>query len=56
MVEGINRSLEQLAQPPPPRMRVQISDVAWGVFWGLFGWSLFAFVAFLVLSALLVAV
>jgi hypothetical protein len=37
-------------------MRVKISDIAWGVFIGLLGWSIFAFIGFVLLSAIFISV
>ena len=39
-----------------PRMRIKVSDIAWGVFLGLLGWSIVAFIGFIALSTLLVSV
>jgi hypothetical protein len=33
-------------------MRVKISDIAWGVFFGLFAWSVFVFAALIFLGIL----
>jgi hypothetical protein len=41
---------------PEPRMRVKISDIAWGVFIGLLGWSILAVVGFIFLSAIFISV
>lgn len=49
----IQRSLENLREPLPPKQRIKISDVAWGVFWGLFAWSVFAFFALIFLGGLI---
>jgi hypothetical protein len=48
--------LQPYGYNPEPRIRVKISDVAWGVFWGIFAWSIFAFAAFLALSIFSVSV
>jgi hypothetical protein len=37
-------------------MRLKISDIAWGVLIGMLSWSIFAFIGFLVISALFVSV
>lgn len=50
-----------MATPTPPnldqsgRLRVKVSDIAWGVFWGLTAWTVIAFVATFVLAGLLAA-
>lgn len=37
--------------PPEPvvRTRLKISDIAWGVFWGLTAWTVIAFFATIIL-------
>jgi len=51
-----------LTEPPlvfptsEPRLRIKVSDIAWGVFLGLLGWSILAFVGFVALSAFFVSV
>jgi hypothetical protein len=37
-------------------MRIKVSDIAWGVFLGLVGWSVLAFIGFIALSAFFVSV
>jgi hypothetical protein len=50
-----------MATPTPPivtqpeRIRLKISDIAWGVFWGLTAWTVIAFLATFVLAGLLAA-
>jgi hypothetical protein len=51
----IQRSLENLAQPGPDRIRVKISDIAWGVFWGLTAWTVIAFIAGILLASIVAA-
>ena len=47
----------QLVYPTPePRIRVKVSDIAWGVFLGMLGWSILAFIGFIALSAFFVSV
>lgn len=48
----IQRSMENLAQPAEPRLRVKISDVAWGVLIGLTAWSVLAFFGLIFLGVL----
>jgi hypothetical protein len=40
---------------PEPRLRVKVSDIAWGVFWGLTAWTLIAFIASFFFAILLAA-
>lgn len=43
--------------PPEPitRTRLKISDIAWGVFWGLTAWTVIAFFAGIILASFLAA-
>jgi hypothetical protein len=34
-------------------MRLKISDIAWGVFWGLTAWTVIAFFAAIILAAVI---
>jgi hypothetical protein len=56
----MNDSLMKPLPPEPPapvvRTRLKISDIAWGVFWGLTAWTVIAFFTVLfLLTALNVA-